>query len=264
MKTKLKNLEKIWQKLFCSAVKIKENWPDILTLYQEIGRDYNSAFCIKILSTVPMGIWTEKKRHRSCRQVIESIYYCVDRAAKVFGEFSREIKNGRINQRLIVKIEEVFSIPPSIKKNSDFLKEYLLVALESFESYQELIKLHIKPKDAVFLIPRGVKTDILQEYDLYNLLSGYYPVRLCTTADEEMRRNTLKEIALIKEVLSKKGFGWLNKFIVPKCQLMGFCPEEKYCPMILGAVKNYNEKFHQEMKQELKKKFEENLKNLGK
>jgi hypothetical protein len=45
---------------------------------------------------------------------------------------------------------------------------------------------------------------------------------------------------------------------------MGFCPEEKSCPMILSAVKNYNEKFHQEMKEELKRLFEENLKNLGK
>ncbi len=264
LKAKLIALDRTRQKIFCSLAEIKRKWFDVLAVYQEISRDYNSAFNLKILSAVPMGIWTEKKRHRSCRQVVESIYYCVNRAAKVFEKFSREIKNGKINQRAAALIEEVFSIPPSIKKNPEFLKSYLLAALESFRGYQKLIRLKIKPRDAVFLIPRGVKTDILQEYDLYNFLTGYYPIRLCTTADEEMRRNTLREVSLIKEELSKRGYGWLARFLIPKCQLVGFCPEEKSCPMIFGAVKNYNEKFHKEMKEKLKKQFEKNLKNLGK
>jgi hypothetical protein len=77
-----------------------------------------------------------------------------------------------------------------------------------------------------------------------------------------MRRNTIREALEIKKILKRKGYGWLNEFIVPKCHLFGFCPEEKSCPMILAAVKNYNEKFHQQMKEELKKKFQENLKTL--
>ncbi len=264
LKKKLINLTKRRQGLFQSSSQIRKKWADILTLYQEIVRDYNSALRLKVLSTIPMGIWTEKKRHRSCPQVIESIYYCVNRAAKVFRKFEHEIRERRINRKSIAEIEEVFSIPPSIKNNQEFLKNYLSAALESFKGYQKLIGLKIKPRDAVFLIPRGVKTDILQEYDLYNLLTGYYPLRLCTTADEEMRRNTIKEVALIKKELTKKGYGWLNQFFVPTCQIVGFCPEEKNCGMVFGAVKNYNEKFHQEMKQELKKQFEKNLKNLGK
>ena len=232
--------------------------------YQQISRDYNSAFSLKILSAVPMGIWTEKKRHRSCHQVIDSIYYCVNRAANVFGKLRKEIRAGLISQKALAGLEEVFSIPPSIKNNPEFLKSYLLAALNSFDGYQKLVKLGINPKDAIFLIPRGVRIDILQEYDLYNFLAGYYPIRLCTTADEEMRRNTLREAALIKKELSGSDYGQLGKFLIPKCHLAGFCPEEKYCPMILTAVKNYNEKFHKEMKEELKKQFEKNLKNLGK
>ena len=84
------------------------------------------------------------------------------------------------------------------------------------------------------------------------------------TADEEMRRNTLKEVVLMNKELSKLNYGWLGKFLIPKCHLTGFCPEEKYCPMILSAVKNYNEKFHREMKEELKKQFEKNWRKLGK
>lgn len=263
LKKELINFEKKRQNIFRSLKKIKREWFNILALLQEILRDYNSALCFKVLSTVPMGVWTEKKRHRTCPQIIESIYYCIERAAKRFKKFENQIKNKKINENLINKIEEVFSIPPSIKNNSEFLFKYLLAASESFKGYRELLKLKIKPRDTIFLIPRGVKIDILQEYNLYNLLSGYYPLRLCATADEEMRRNTLREVVLIKKVLTGRGYGWLNKFIGPKCQIMGFCPEEKYCPMIKSFVKNYNEKFHREMKDELKKQFEENLKNLG-
>ena len=263
LKKRLINFEKKRQKIFRSLKQIKREWFNILALLQEILRDYNPALRFRVLSNVPMGVWTEKKRHRTCPQIIESIYYCIERAAKRFKKFENQIENKKINKNLINKIEEVVSIPPSIKNNSEFLFNYLLVASESFKGYRNLLKLKIKPKDAIFLIPRGVKIDILQEYDLYNLLSGYYPLRLCATADEEMRRNSLREVAQIKEILRKTGYGWLNRLIVPKCGIVGFCPEEKSCSMILSSVKNYNEKFHQEMKAELKKQFEKNLKKLS-
>lgn len=264
LKKELTVLEKKTKETFSSLKKIKRDWPKLLALRQEILRDYNESLRFKILSTIPWRVWGEKKRHRTVPQIIESIYYCVERAAEKFSQFKKQIEAKKINKKLVKEIEEVFSIPPAIKNNPEFLLAYLLIALKSFQGYQNLIKLKIKPKEAIFLIPRAVKIDIFQEYDLYNLLTGYYPLRLCPTAEEEMRRNTLKEVAQIKKVLSKKGYGWLNRFIGPKCQIMGFCPEEKSCPMILTSVKNYNEKFHQEMKAELKKRFQENLKKLGK
>lgn len=264
LKRKLTELEKKTKKTFSSLKIIKRDWIGLLALRQEILRDYNSALRFKVLSAIPWRIWGEKKRHRTCPQIIESIYYCIERAGDKFKKFSQKIKEGQINKKIVEEIEEVFSIPPSVKQNKDFLFQYLSTALQAFESYNKLINLGIKPKEATFLIPRAVKIDILQEYDLYNLLTGYYPLRLCQTAEEEMRRNTLREIALVKENFTRKGLGFLNKFMVPKCGIVGFCPEEKSCPMIFSSVKNYNEKFHQEMKAELKKQFEKNLKNLGK
>jgi len=264
LKNKLARLEKKKKEAFSSPIKIKKEWLNFLVSLQEVLRDYNSALRIKVLSSVPWRVWGEKKRHRTCPQIIESIYYCIERASKRFKKFKIKISSGQINKKLLKEVEEVFSIPPSIKRNKELLSEYLLVALKSFQGYQNLVKLKIKPRDAIFLIPRAVKIDILQEYDLYNLLTGYYPLRVCQTAEEEMRRNSLREVAQIKNVLTKKGLGFLNKFIVPKCQIVGFCLEDKSCPMIFNTVKSYNEKFHQEMKEELKKKFQENLKNLRK
>lgn len=263
LKKKLINLAKETQETFQSLSRIKRNWSWLLALRQEIFRDYNSALRVKVLSSVPWRVWGEKKRHRTCPQIIESIYWCVDRAEKKFDKFENQIKKGKIGKSALKQIEEVFSLPPTIKKNPAYLAKYLLTALAAFKAYQELIKLKIKPREAIFLIPRAVKIDILQEYDLYNLLTGYYPLRLCTTAEEEMQRFTWKEVFQIKKALKKKGLDFLNKLIAPKCHIMGFCSEEKSCPLILPAVKNYNEKFHQEMREELKKQLEKNLKNLG-
>ena len=269
LRQRLINLEKKRKETFFSSRKIKKEWFVLLSELQEILRDYNSALRIKILSSVPWRIWGEKKRHRTCPQIIESVYYCIDRAAEVFQKNKEPIKkfNERktfFSFRSLLDIEQVFSVPPSIKKNRELFSNYLYVAYEAFKGYQDLIRLRVKPKDAIFLIPRAVKIDILQEYDLYNLLTGYFPLRVCQTAEEEMRRNSLKEAVQIKKVLTEKGLGFLNKLIVPKCQIVGFCLEDKTCPMIFNSVKNYNEKFHREMKEELKKNFEINLKYLGK
>jgi len=263
LKKRLTDLGEMTEKTFHSFTEIKFNWLKLLALRQGIIRDYNEAIRFRVLSSVPWRVWGDKKRHRTCPQIIESIYYCIERAVKKFRKFEKQIKNKVIDNKTIEEIEEIFSIPPSIKNNSEFLSEYLLTALKSFEGYRNLINLKIKPREAIFLIPRGVKIDILQEYDLYNLLTGYYPLRLCQTVEEEMRRNTFEEVTQIKKALAKKGYGWLNKFIVPKCETIGFCPEVKSCGYIKKIIKGYDEKFHQEMQTELKRRFEQNLKNLG-
>lgn len=263
LKEKLENLAKKTKEIFFDLERIKKEWPFLLTLRQEILRDYNLALKIKILSSIPWRVWSEKKRHRTCPQIIESIYFSIERTNKKFQKLKRQIEEKKISEKLLEEIEEVLSIPPSIKRNFQYSAQYLLTALKAFLAYQKLIKFGISPREAIFLIPRAVKIDILQEYDLYNLLAGYYPLRLCSTAEEEMRRNTLKEVNQIKKSLEKMGLNWLNKFIVAKCEILGFCPEEKSCSMILNSVKNYEQEFHQEMKEQLKRRFEEKLKNLA-
>jgi len=78
-----------------------------------------------------------------------------------------------------------------------------------------------------------------------------------------MRRNTLREVAVIKEVLEQKGHGWLNDFIVPKCRTIGFCPEIKSCGQIKGLVKDYDDEFHDQMKEDLEQKYQKTLKEIN-
>lgn len=264
LKDRLNKLKNEIEKAARGKEETKSKWQDLLSVRRKILRDYNSAFNMKILSSVPWRVWGEKKRHRTCPQVVESIYFCTQRAVRKLNEFEDQIRNKDINSDIVEQIEQIMSIPALVKEKPDFLEEYLLVALESFQGYEKLIKLGIKPRDAVFLIPRAVKVDVLQEYNLYNLLAGYYPLRLCQTAEEEMRRNTLREVAEIKEVLEQKGHGWLNDFIVPKCQTIGFCPEIKSCGQIKSLVKDYDDEFHNEMKEDLEQKYQKTLKEVNK
>ena len=263
LEEKLKFLDKRTKEIAGSLKEIKEKWPELISLRQEILRDYNQALRFKILSSIPWRVWGEKKRHRTVPQIIESIYSCAERTAEYFEKIAKEIKENEISRDLIEKIQEVFSIPPSIENNPEFLQKYLLCAKNSFSAYRSLIELGIKPNEAIFLIPRAVKIDILQDYDLYNFLTGYFPLRLCSTAEEEMKRKTLIEASDIKEELKNKGYAWLADLLVPKCLTVGFCPEEKSCGFIKKMVKDYNDDFHKEMKGNLQERFEKKLKNLG-
>lgn len=252
------------KRVFSSPQKVKERWFEVLDKNQDIFRDYNLSLRIKIVSSVAWRVWGEKKRHRTCPQVVESVYFCIDRACRKFRRFKPAINRKTINSRTIKEISDVFSIPPSIIRNQKFLLRYLTIAGQALEAYQQLLKLGIKPNEAIFVIPRALKIDVLQEFDLYNLLTGYYPLRLCQTAEEEIRKTSLQEILLIKKFLAKKGYKQLISFLVPKCGLIGFCPEEKSCGYIKSIVKDYNDTFHQEMKEVLKSGFEQNLKSIGK
>ncbi|HPM08333.1 MAG TPA: FAD-dependent thymidylate synthase [Candidatus Pacearchaeota archaeon] len=248
-----------------NLAKTKKNWKQLLELRQDIVRDYNSVMSFKVLSCVPWRVWGDKKRHRTVPQSVQSIYDAVDRSSKIFLKHKNQIDKGNISINLIKDIEKVYSVPPTIRSKKDILQKYLQTVGEAFASYNKLLKLKIKPNDAIFLIPRGVKLDILQTYDLYNFITGYYPLRICSTAEEELRRVAWDEVCQIKELLKQKGYIWLAKFIIPKCKIVGFCPEQKFCPIASTfANKRYNEQYHKAMQEELFSEYQNKLKNLGK
>ena len=99
LQEEISQLVKKRQTAFQSLNLIKKEWFGILAQYQKILRDYNSSLRFKVLSSVPLGLWTEKKRHRTVPQVVESIYFCADRAAKKLKQLDNQVKrnNGRYN-----------------------------------------------------------------------------------------------------------------------------------------------------------------------
>jgi len=103
---------------------------------------------------------------------------------------------------------------------------------------------------------------VIQDYNLYNLVAGYYPLRICSTAEEELRRLSIKEAAAIKSLLRQKKLDWLGWHIQPKCHTVGFCLEQDCCGTIKVLAPNYDLEFHKEMHDNLEVKFKAALEKL--
>lgn len=231
-------------------------WYKLLLERRQITRDYAASLNFKVLSSVCWRVWGEKKRHRTVPQVVESVYYCAERA---FKKLKRQKAKGKITIQNLKLIDLVFSIPPTIRSKKEWLEGWLKRAYESLKTYDQLVKMGIRPADAIFIVPRALRLDVLQDYNFYNLFTGYYPLRLCTTAEEQMHALTVREVEEMKKILKKQRLSWLASHLVPKCYLTGFCPEEKFCGKIKLFNKNYNDKIHQKMLRILDKKFKDNL-----
>jgi len=264
LKKRLEDLSKKYSVLFKSKENIKKDWMNVMTGMQSITRDYINVFSLTILSSVSWRVWGEKKRHRTVPMVSESIYYCVDRAEKVFIKYKKAIMGGKLTLSQAKELDMAIAIPDSVRNNPEYLEKYSIASLEALECYRKLVKMGIPAADALFIIPRAVRVDIFQEYNIFNVLSGYFPLRLCTTAEEQVRRLSMIESIQIKKKLKSKKIEWMEKFLEPKCFSTGFCPEEKSCGWIKKVVKDYDDKFHTEMKQDLENRFESELKRISK
>jgi thymidylate synthase ThyX len=261
LKKQLKNLLGKQKRIAKLKSLIKEHWYELLKLRRQINRDYNLSLNFKVASSVAWGVWTEKKRHRTCFMIADSIYYAVNRALQFFKQNQKLIEKGQINSAFEKKANRLVSIPPTIAKNKEFLQKWLLRWLDSLLTYERLLNFKIKPKDAIFIIPRGLRLEVVQEFNLYNLLSGYYPLRLCTTADEQILGLTELEARQLRRIFEKNKASILSEFLAPKCHSVCFCPEQKFCAKIKTLVSNYNDGFHQKMKVELESRFQKLKRN---
>jgi len=251
LKKKLKELVELIKNMAKDKSKIVKEWPKLLAMRRGICRDYNLAAEIKVLSSPAWRVWGEKKRHRTVPQVVESIYYCIERTWTIL----KKLRTKDLGPRTLQLIEKVFSVPPVIWENSEWVKRYVECVIDSFATYKKLLDLGVKPRDAIFIIPRGIRIDVLQSYNLYNLISGYYPLRLCKTAEEQLRALTVREVAEIKKLLAKKKFPELTEAIQVKCHTTCFCHEEEFCGQINALVKDYDDDFHQKMLLSLEEKY---------
>lgn len=90
-------------------------------------------------------------------------------------------------------------------------------------AYQQLIDLGVKKEDARSILPLCTTTNLTMTVNLRELIH-LCNLRLCTRAQKEIR-DLFKEIA--KEV--KKVEPRLAEYLVPTCEALGFCKEDKCC-----------------------------------
>ena len=101
-----------------------------------------------------------------------------------------------------------YIIPPTIDKNPELKAKY---------------EAGIPAEDARFVLPNAAASSMVASLNLREMIH-LANLRLCTRAQYEIR--TLVNL-MCKELIKEEP--WLAKYLVPKCERLGYCDEDKCC-----------------------------------
>lgn len=234
-------------KTFTSLDWIKDGWRNNLGDLENLVEDFNDTINVKTFAKIPWRVWGEVKRHRTMPQTAESIYQAIDKNVQ---QFARSKINPNPN---LIKdkdfMENLVSLPPSIKKDDVNYNMWIKNFIDSIKLYDQFVHAGVKHSDAIAIIPRGIKLGVVKNFDFYNLTTGYMSLRLCGTAEPEMKKITELEKKAIMENVS---IGEEVKSLIgPKCHTVGFCPEMNYqgktCKKVNQIIGNYDENIHKDL-----------------
>ena len=116
-----------------------------------------------------------------------------------------------------------YLIPPTIEKNEELKKKFIDFMEVISEKYTEFIEAGIPAEDARAVLPNACATSIVASLNLRELIH-IANLRLCTRAQTEIR---MMVKAMCDELVKVEP--WLKPYLVPKCERLGFCDEDKSC-----------------------------------
>lgn len=116
-----------------------------------------------------------------------------------------------------------YIMPKSIENNSELAKKFEEFIQNTSNLYQEFIEAGILAEDARSILPNAAASSLVASLNLRELIH-LSNLRLCTRAQAEIR-SLVK--AMADEVIKKEP--WLKPYLVPKCERLGYCDEDKSC-----------------------------------
>jgi len=116
-----------------------------------------------------------------------------------------------------------YIIPPTVEANAELTAKFNDFMSKISDFYQELTEAGIPAEDARFVLPNATVTSMVASLNLRELIH-LANLRLCTRAQKEIRILVLK---MCNELLKQEP--WLTEYLVPKCERLGFCDEDKSC-----------------------------------
>ena len=116
-----------------------------------------------------------------------------------------------------------YIMPSSIEKNPELAKKFEEFIQNTSNLYQEFIEAGILAEDARSILPNAAASSLVASLNLRELIH-LSNLRLCTRAQAEIR-SLVK--AMVDEVIKKEP--WLKPYLVPKCERLGYCDEDKSC-----------------------------------
>ena len=127
-----------------------------------------------------------------------------------------------------------YIMPKSIENNPELAKKFEDFIQNTSNLYQEFIEAGILAEDARSILPNAAASSLVASLNLRELIH-LSNLRLCTRAQAEIR-SLVK--AMTDEVIKKEP--WLKPYLVPKCERLGYCDEDKSC----GRMKTKEELMH--------------------
>lgn len=119
-----------------------------------------------------------------------------------------------------------YIIPPTIEKKPELKEKFEKFMGEIANIYTEFTEAGIPAEDARFVLPNAAASSMVASLNLRELIH-LANLRLCTRAQYEIR---ILVKAMCDELLKEEP--WLKKYLVPKCERLGFCDEDKSCGRI--------------------------------
>lgn len=148
-----------------------------------------------LIEGVSRALTHQLVRHRHCTYSMQSQRYC--------------------------KLDKGFDyiIPESINNNEELKEGFDRAMFTLSELYDILINEGIKAEDARYLLPNACATNLVLSCNLRELMH-ICNERLCTCAQSEIRH-------LILEIKNQviKYIPWTDKYLVSKCENLGYCNE---------------------------------------
>ena len=119
-----------------------------------------------------------------------------------------------------------YIIPPTIEKNPELKEKFEKFMTEISALYNEFTEAGIPAEDARFVLPNAAASSLVTSLNLREMIH-LANLRLCTRAQYEIRVLVNK---MCQELLKEEA--WLKPYLVPKCERLGFCDEDKSCGRI--------------------------------
>lgn len=116
-----------------------------------------------------------------------------------------------------------YIIPPTIEKNPELKEKFEKFMCEISNLYTEFTDAGIPAEDARFVLPNAAASSLVASLNLREMIH-LANLRLCTRAQYEIRTLVKK---MCEELTNEEP--WLKSYLVPKCERLGFCDEDKSC-----------------------------------
>lgn len=163
--------------------------------------------------------------HHSVFEFVQMHFHIEGVSRALMAQFTRH-RTGSFavrSQRYVEEGEFEYVTPQSIKEQEFVRIRYDNVHREIREAYKAFRKAGVPPEDARFILPNSCTTKMDVSFDMRNFMK-FCNLRMCNKAQWEIR-----ELACRMRDLVVEQEPMFAEFLVPQCDVLGWCPEDKTC-----------------------------------